>query len=115
LTRRIVAQPALKDFHPDEYLPGPQLHDDDEQALIKAAGDIGTTIFHPIGTAKMGLPSDPMTVVDDRLRVAATDLRRLVSLSVFPTITSGNPNALTMMLAEKGSALIRADAKGAIV
>ena len=58
LTRHIVAQPALKDFHPGEYLPGPQIGDD-EQTLIKAAGDIGTTIFHPIGTAKMGLPSDP--------------------------------------------------------
>ncbi|HWS07667.1 MAG TPA: GMC family oxidoreductase N-terminal domain-containing protein [Xanthobacteraceae bacterium] len=115
LTRRIVAQPALKDFHPDEYLPGPQLHDDDEQALIKAAGDIGTTIFHPIGTAKMGLPSDPMTVVDNRLRVAGIEHLRVVDASVMPTITSGNTNAPTMMIAEKGAALIRADAKGAAV
>jgi choline dehydrogenase len=115
LTRRIVAQPALKDFHPDEYLPGPQLHDDDEQALIKAAGDIGTTIFHPIGTAKMGLPSDPMTVVDNRLRVAGIKHLRVVDASVMPTITSGNTNAPTMMIAEKGAALIRADAKGAAV
>jgi choline dehydrogenase len=113
LTRRIVAQPALKDFHPDEYLPGPQLHDDDEQALIKAAGDIGTTIFHPIGTAKMGLSSDPMTVVDDRLRVAGIERLRVVDASVMPTITSGNTNAPTMMIAEKGAALIRADAKSA--
>jgi choline dehydrogenase len=112
LTRRIVAQPALKNFHPDEYLPGPQLHDDDEQALIKAAGDIGTTIFHPIGTAKMGLPSDPMTVVDDRLRVAGIEHLRVVDASVMPTITSGNTNAPTMMIAEKGAALICADAKG---
>jgi choline dehydrogenase-like flavoprotein len=115
LTRRIVAQPALKDFHPDEYLPGRQLHDDDEQALIKAAGDIGTTIFHPIGTAKMGLPSDPMTVVDDRLRVAGIERLRVVDASVMPTITSGNTNAPTMMIGEKGAALIRADAKGAAV
>jgi choline dehydrogenase len=115
LTRRIVAQPALKDFHPDEYLPGPQLHDDDEQALIKAAGDVGTTIFHPIGTAKMGLPSDPMTVVDNRLRVAGIEHLRVVDASVMPTITSGNTNAPTMMIAEKGAALIRADAKGAAV
>jgi choline dehydrogenase-like flavoprotein len=113
LTRRIVAQPALQDFHPDEYLPGPQLHDDDEQALIKAAGDIGTTIFHPIGTAKMGLASDPMTVVDDRLRVAGLERLRVVDASVMPTITSGNTNAPTMMIAEKGAAMIRADAKGA--
>src|SRR5580704_1736655 len=112
LTRRIVAQPALKDFHPDEYLPGPQLRDDDEQALIKAAGDIGTTIFHPIGTAKMGLPSDPMTVVDDRLRVAGIERLRVVDASVMPTITSGNTNAPTMMIAEKGAALLRADAHG---
>jgi len=113
LTRRIVAQPALQNFHPDEYLPGPQIHDDDEQALIKAAGDIGTTIFHPIGTAKMGLASDPMTVVDDRLRVAGIERLRVVDASVMPTITSGNTNAPTMMIAEKGAALIRADAKGA--
>jgi choline dehydrogenase-like flavoprotein len=113
LTRRIVAQPALQKFHPDEYLPGPQLRDDDEQALIKAAGDIGTTIFHPIGTAKMGLASDPMTVVDGRLRVAGIERLRVVDASVMPTITSGNTNAPTMMIAEKGAAMIRADAKGA--
>src|SRR5580698_546192 len=111
LTRRIVAQPALKNFHPDEYLPGPQLHDDDEQALIKAAGDIGTTIFHPIGTAKMGLPSDPMMVVDDRLRVAGIERLRVVDASVMPTITSGNTNAPTMMIAEKGASLIRDDVR----
>ncbi len=110
LTRRIVAQPALKDFHPGEYLPGPQLRDDDEQALIKAAGDIGTTIFHPIGTAKMGLKSDPMTVVDERLRVTGIERLRVVDASVMPTITSGNTNAPTMMIAEKGAALIRANA-----
>jgi choline dehydrogenase-like flavoprotein len=112
LTRRIVAQPALQKFHPDEYLPGSQVHDDDEQALTKAAGDIGTTIFHPIGTAKMGLESDPMMVVDDRLRVAGIERLRVVDASVMPTITSGNTNAPTMMIAEKGAALIRADAKG---
>jgi choline dehydrogenase len=111
LTRKIVAQPALKDFHPAEYLPGPQVHDDDEQALIKAAGDIGTTIFHPIGTAKMGLPSDPMMVVDDHLRVAGIERLRVIDASVMPTITSGNTNAPTMMIAEKGSTLILADAK----
>ncbi|HTH35417.1 MAG TPA: GMC family oxidoreductase N-terminal domain-containing protein [Xanthobacteraceae bacterium] len=103
LTRRIVAQPALAPFHPDEYLPGAKVDDADEQALTKAAGDIGTTIFHPVGTAKMGLASDPMTVVDERLRV--------VDASVMPSITSGNTNAPTMMIAEKGAALIRADAE----
>ena len=111
LTRRIVGQPALAPFHPDEYLPGPAVRDDDEQSLIKAAGDIGTTIFHPVGTAKMGLPSDPMTVVDDRLRVAGLEHLRVIDASVMPTITSGNTNAPIMMIAEKGAALLRADAK----
>jgi choline dehydrogenase len=112
LTRRIVAQAALAPFHPDEYLPGAGLRDDDEQALVKAAGDIGTTIFHPVGTAKMGLPSDPLMVVDDHLRVAGVERLRVVDASVMPAITSGNTNAPTMMIAEKGAALIRADAKG---
>jgi choline dehydrogenase len=111
LTRRIVAQPALAPFHPDEYLPGPAARDDNERGLVKAAGDIGTTIFHPVGTAKMGLASDPMTVVDDRLRVAGIERLRVIDASVMPTITSGNTNAPTMMIAEKGAALLRADAK----
>ena len=110
LTRRIVAQAALAPFHPQEYLPGAKVGDD-EDALIKAAGDIGTTIFHPVGTAKMGLPSDPMMVVDDHLRVAGVDRLRVIDASVMPTITSGNTNAPTMMIAEKGAALIRAEPK----
>jgi choline dehydrogenase len=113
LTRRISAQPALAPFHPDEYLPGPAVRDDDEQALAKAAGDIGTTIFHPVGTAKMGLASDPMMVVDGRLRVAGVERLRVIDASVMPTITSGNTNAPTMMIAEKGAAMLREDAKGA--
>jgi choline dehydrogenase len=111
LTRRIVAQPALKPFHPDEYLPGPGVRDDDEAGLIKAAGDIGTTIFHPVGTAKMGLSSDPLAVVDERLRVTGVERLRVVDASVMPAITSGNTNAPTMMIAEKGAALIREDAR----
>jgi choline dehydrogenase-like flavoprotein len=111
LTRRIAAQPALQPFHPDEYLPGPSALDDNEQALIKAAGDIGTTIFHPVGTAKMGLASDPMTVVDERLRVIGLDRLRVIDASVMPSITSGNTNAPTMMIAEKGAAMLREDAK----
>jgi choline dehydrogenase-like flavoprotein len=111
LTRRIAAQPALAPFHPDEYLPGLAVRNDDDAALLKAAGDIGTTIFHPIGTAKMGLASDPMTVVDDRLRVAGIDRLRVIDASVMPTITSGNTNAPTMMIAEKGAAMLRVDAK----
>jgi choline dehydrogenase len=86
--------------------------DNDEQALMKAAGDIGTTIFHPVGTAKMGLASDPMMVVDGELRVAGVERLRVVDASVMPTITSGNTNAPTMMIAEKGAAFIRAAAKG---
>jgi choline dehydrogenase len=112
LTRRIAAQPALAPFHPDEYLPGPAVRNDDDAALAKAAGDIGTTIFHPVGTAKMGLASDPMMVVDDRLRVAGIERLRVIDASVMPTITSGNTNAPTMMIAEKGAAMLREDAKG---
>jgi choline dehydrogenase len=108
LTRRIAAQPALKPFHPAEYLPGANVRDDDERALLKAAGDVGTTIFHPVGTAKMGLASDPLMVVDGELRVAGIERLRVVDASVMPTITSGNTNAPTMMIAEKGAALLRA-------
>jgi choline dehydrogenase len=110
LTRRIAAQPALKPYRPDEYLPGASVPDNDEAALIKAAGDVGTTIFHPVGTAKMGLPSDPMMVVDAALRVAGVERLRVVDASIMPAITSGNTNAPTMMIAEKGAALIRAAA-----
>jgi choline dehydrogenase len=113
LTRRIVAQQAMAPFHPDEYLPGAKVRDDDEDALVKSAGEIGTTIFHPVGTAKMGLASDPLMVVDADLRVAGVDRLRVIDASVMPTITSGNTNAPTMMIAEKGAALIRAQGKGA--
>jgi len=113
VTRRIVAQPALAPFQPAEYLPGGSIGDDDERALVKAAGDIGTTIFHPVGTAKMGLPSDPMMVVDERLRVAGVERLRVIDASIMPSITSGNTNAPTMMIAEKGAAMMLADAKGA--
>jgi len=111
LARRIAAQPALAPFHPAEYLPGENVGDD-EPSLVKAAGDVGTTIFHPVGTAKMGLASDPLTVVDAHLRVTGLERLRVIDASVMPTITSGNTNAPTMMIAEKGAALIRADAKG---
>lgn len=110
LTRRIAAQPALAPYHPAEYLPGASVPDNDDAALIKAAGQVGTTIFHPAGTAKMGLPSDPMMVVDAELRVVGVERLRVVDASVMPAITSGNTNAPTMMIAEKGAALIRAAA-----
>ena len=110
LARRIVAQPALARYKPVEYLPGSSVGDD-EAALIKAAGDIGTTIFHPVGTAKMGRASDLTAVVDERLRVIGLERLRVVDASVMPTITSGNTNAPTMMIAEKGAAMIREDAR----
>jgi choline dehydrogenase-like flavoprotein len=113
VARRIVAQPALAPFHPDEYLPGQKAApDNDSEKLAHAAGDIGTTIFHPVGTAKMGLPSDPMAVVDERLRVIGLEGLRVIDASVMPTITSGNTNSPTIMIAEKGAAMIREDAKG---
>jgi choline dehydrogenase-like flavoprotein len=110
LTRRIVAQSALARFDPIEFLPGVQVPNDDEAALVKAAGDVGTTIFHPVGTAKMGRDGDATRVVDERLRVVGLDRLRVIDASVMPTITSGNTNSPTMMIAEKGAALIREDA-----
>ncbi|HTQ84475.1 MAG TPA: GMC family oxidoreductase N-terminal domain-containing protein [Pseudolabrys sp.] len=109
ITRRISAQPALKPYAPQEYLPGPRVADDDEAALVKAAGDIGTTIFHPVGTARMGRAEDPNAVVDARLRVIGIDRLRVVDASVMPSITSGNTNSPTMMIAEKGAEMILED------
>lgn len=110
VTRKLMRQPAMQPYHPDEYLPGPGVGDDDA-SLARAAGDIGTTIFHPIGTAKMGLPSDPMAVVDERLRVFGIERLRVVDASVMPTITSGNTNTPTIMIADKAAAMILADAR----
>ena len=111
VTRRLMRQPALAPYRPEEYLPGPVIGDDAE-SLAKAAGDIGTTIFHPVGTAKMGLASDPMAVVDERLRVIGIDGLRVADASVMPTITSGNTNTPTLMIAEKGARMILEDARG---
>ncbi len=110
VTRRLMRQPALQPFVPEEYLPGPSVGDD-ESSLARAAGDIGTTIFHPIGTAKMGLPSDPMAVVDERLRVMGLQGLRVIDASVMPTITSGNTNTPTLVIADKGAAMIAEDAR----
>jgi choline dehydrogenase len=110
VTRNIVGQPALAPFHPDEYLPG-HATGNDEASLAKAAGDVGTTIFHPVGTAKMGLASDPLAVVDERLRIFGLERIRVIDASVMPTITSGNTNSPTMMIAEKGAMMIREDAR----
>jgi len=107
-TRRLMKQPALAPYRPEEFLPGPSVGDDDA-SLAKAAGDIGTTIFHPVGTAKMGAASDPMAVVDERLRFYGIDRLRVADASVMPTITSGNTNTPTAMIAEKAASMILAD------
>lgn len=109
VTRRLMAQSALVPYRPQEYLPGPAVGDDDA-SLAKAAGDIGTTIFHPVGTAKMGLASDPFAVVDERLRVHGVGGLRIIDASVMPTITSGNTNTPTAMIAEKGAEMVLEDA-----
>ncbi|MHC2303790.1 choline dehydrogenase-like flavoprotein [Bradyrhizobium elkanii] len=109
-TRRLMKQKALEKYHPEEFLPGPSVGDDDA-SLAKAAGDIGTTIFHPVGTAKMGTANDPMAVVDERLRFYGLNGLRIADASVMPTITSGNTNTPTAMIAEKAAAMILQDAR----
>jgi choline dehydrogenase-like flavoprotein len=109
-TRRIMAQAAMKRFNPVEVLPGPGVLDDTD-ALAMAAGNIGTTIFHPVGTAKMGLSEDGDAVVDARLRVHGIDHLRVIDASIMPTITSGNTNTPTAMIAEKGAQMILEDSR----
>ena len=104
LTRRIIAQPPLARFRPEEFRPGPEA--ESEAELVRAAGDIATTIFHPVGTARMG--ADEASVVDPELRVRGVLGLRVIDASVMPTITSGNTNAPTMMIAEKGAAMVLA-------
>jgi len=104
-TRRIMNSPALSNFKPEEWLPGPSAQTDAE--LLEAAGNLGTTIFHPVSTCRMG--SDPMAVVDDRLRVHGIAGLRVIDASIMPQITSGNTNAPTVMIAEKGAEMILAD------
>ncbi|MCC0054951.1 MAG: GMC family oxidoreductase N-terminal domain-containing protein [Rhodobiaceae bacterium] len=106
LTRQIMQQPAMNPYAPEEFLPGADAQSDEE--LARAAGDIGTTIFHPVGTAKMG--SDEMAVVDDRLRVHGIEGLRVADASIMPTITSGNTNSPTIMIAEKAAVMIVEDA-----
>ena len=108
--RRIAAQPAMQIYSPQEILPGNPAANDDT-TLLKAAAGIGTTIFHPVGTAKMGRREDPFAVVDERLRAIGLDCLRIVDASVMPTITSGNTAAPTMMIAEKGAHMILDDAR----
>jgi choline dehydrogenase len=105
LTRKIVAAPALQQYAPEEYKPG--IHYRTEEELADAAGAIGTTIFHPVGTCKMGRADDATAVVDSQLRVKGVAGLRVVDASVMPFITSGNTNSPTIMIAEKAAQLIR--------
>ncbi|MDS1140426.1 GMC family oxidoreductase N-terminal domain-containing protein [Pusillimonas sp. SM2304] len=106
VTRRIVAQEALAGYQPEEYKPGVQFQTDEE--LAKLAGDIATTIFHPVGTARMGRADDPAAVVDAHLKVHGVAGLRVVDASIMPTITSGNTNSPTLMIAEKAARWILA-------
>ncbi|HLH49659.1 MAG TPA: GMC family oxidoreductase N-terminal domain-containing protein [Roseiarcus sp.] len=109
LTRRIAAAPALAPYKPEELLPGAAKASDDD--LAKAAGEIGTTIFHPVGTAKMGRDDDPAAVVDARLKVRGLGGLRIADASIMPRITSGNTNSPVLMIAEKAAAMIVEEAK----
>ena len=102
-TRRIMAAKALQKYAPEEFRPGLKINT--EKELEQAAGELGTTIFHPVGTCKMG--SDPMAVVDDCLRVHGVNRLRVVDASIMPRITSGNTNAPTYLIAEKGARMIQ--------
>jgi len=108
LTRRIVAAPALAKYRPEEFKPG--LHYRSEEELMEAAGRIGTTIFHPVGTCRMGTPADPLAVVDSQLRVKGVAGLRVADAAIMPWITSGNTNAPTLMIAEKAAQLVLAAA-----
>jgi choline dehydrogenase len=102
-TRRIMAARALARYEPEEFRPGPGVQSDDD--LVRAAGELGTTIFHPVGTCTMG--GDPMAVVDDRLRVHGVERLRVMDASIMPRITSGNTNAPTYAIAELGAGFLR--------
>lgn len=110
LTRRIMTMPAMAAFSPEEFKPGPQAQTEEE--LIRAAGEIGTTIFHPVGTARMGPDEDRMAGVDHRMRVRGVRGLRVIDASVMPFITSGNTNSPTLMLAERGAEMVIEDLRG---
>ena len=107
LTRRIMEAPSMAQYSPQEYLPGAHLTEQGE--LEQAAGTVGTTIFHPVSTCRMG--ADDQSVVDPRLRFRGVDGLRVIDASVMPTITSGNTNSPTLMIAEKGAAMMLEDAR----
>jgi choline dehydrogenase len=108
-TRKIVESDALKPYEPKEYKPGAHLNRDDE--LVEAAGNIGTTIFHPVGTCKMGRDDDPMAVLDPSLNVRGVFGLRVVDASAMPNITSGNTAAPTMLIAYRAADLIQNSSK----
>jgi choline dehydrogenase len=110
VTRSIMRQPAMRAYNPQEFSPGDTGKDDDA-SLLAAAAAVGNTVFHPVGTCKMGRPTDSMAVVDERLRFIGVGGLRVIDASVMPEITSGNTNAPTMMIAEKGAAMILEDAR----
>jgi len=107
VTRRIAQQPALARYKPEEWKPGVQYQTDED--LARLAGDIATTIFHPVGTTKMGADNDPAAVLDSRLRVRGVQGLRVVDAGAMPTITSGNTNSPTLMMAEKAAGWIVED------
>ena len=109
MTRRIVAQKALAPYNPRELKPGTQYEGDDE--LARLAGDIATTIFHPIGTCKMGPKDDPLAVVDGELSVHGIAGLRIADASIMPTITSGNTNSPVLMIAERAAEWMTRDAR----
>ncbi|HEX2827349.1 MAG TPA: GMC family oxidoreductase N-terminal domain-containing protein [Burkholderiales bacterium] len=105
LTRRIVlGTQAMQQYEPEEYTPGAQYQTPEE--LVTAAGHIGTTIFHPVGTCRMGREADDSAVVDPQLRVRGVERLRVIDASIMPTITSGNTNSPTVMIAERGAELL---------
>ncbi|WP_127520535.1 GMC family oxidoreductase N-terminal domain-containing protein [Mesorhizobium sp. Z1-4] len=108
-TRRIVSQPAMAAFNPQEHRPGAHIVSDED--LLVAAGELGTTIFHPVSTARMGPDGDRFAVTDERLRVRGIGGLRVIDASIMPTIVSGNTSSPTVMIAEKGAAMILEDAR----
>jgi choline dehydrogenase len=108
LTRRIASMPALARYKPQELKPGTQFQSDED--LARLAGDIGTTIFHPVGTCRMGHADDAGAVVDPRLRLRGVSGVRIADASVMPTITSGNTNSPTLMIAERAAEWVAHDA-----
>ena len=105
LARRVVGQDALKPYAPEEFRPGPQYQTDED--LIRAAGDVGTTIFHPVGTCNMGRADDPSAVVDSEMRFIGLEGLRIADASIMPTLTSGNTASPTLMIAERAARLMR--------